>query len=117
MEEAFFTSRGFHGLHVLIGTLFLIFSLFRAVLDNLWQSYYIDCRNQVYFAWLFLLCLWCMSLGVLFFLSIEELVQKVTRLGVGRGGSIPPTDPQAAFVCYITLLHSSEDKIESPFTV
>ena len=51
------------------------------------------------------------------FLSLKELVQIITLLGVGGSGNLPPSDPNSTLVCTIVLLHRSEYKLETPFHV
>jgi len=42
---------GFQGLYIFIGTLLLILTILRVIINTLWEHYYINFRKHVYFAW------------------------------------------------------------------
>ena len=54
---------------------------------------------------------------MVFFLSLKELVQIITLLGVGGGGNLPPSDPNSTLVATIVLLNRTEYKLKTPYHV
>ena len=108
---------GFQGLYIFIGTLLLILTILQVVINTLWEHYYISFRKHVYFTWFLCLIVWCIFLGVVFFLSLRELVQIITLLGVGGGGNLPPSDPNSTLVATIVLLNRTEYKLKTPYHV
>ena len=108
---------GFQGLYIFFGTLLLILTILQVVINTLWEHYYISFRKHVYFTWFLCLIVWCIFLGVVFFLSLKELVQIITLLGVGGGGNLPPSDPNSTLVATIVLLNRTEYKLKTPYHV